>query len=108
MDAYSRGDYTGAIPGLEEAVRADPASPTARFFLAVSYLQLDRRAEAIGHLRGVIQAGESPYLEDALFFLAKAAIRSGDLEAARDELRRVVALDGERREEASRLLQELP
>jgi len=47
-------------------------------------------------------------LEDAHFFLAKALIRDGDVEAARDELRTVLALEGDRRDEASRLLAELP
>ena len=108
MEAYGRGDYGGAIDGLEEAVRADGAFPAAHFFLGVCYLQLDRPLEAIEHLREVTRLGESPYLEDAHFFLAKASIRSGDIEAARRDLQTVVALDGDRRDEASRLVAELP
>ena len=107
METYTRGDYVGAIPGLERAVRAEPEFPAARFFLGVAYLQLDRRPEAIEHLREVARRGESPYLEDAHFFLAKASIRNGDIETARSELRTVIALGGERLDEASRLLMEL-
>ena len=107
MEMYNRGDYGGAVDGLEEAVRADPTFTAAHFFLGVSYLQLDRRPEAVEHLREVTRLGESPYLEDAHFFLAKAAIRNRDFEAARRELRLVVALDGDRREDASRLITEL-
>ena len=108
MEVYSGGNYAGAIPGLEDAVRAEPALPAARFFLGVSYLQLDRRSEAIEHLREVTRLGESPYLEDAYFFVAKASIRNGDIEAARRELRTVIALGGNRRDEASGLLTALP
>ena len=108
MEAYSAGNYADAAAALEQAVRAEPALPAPHFFLGVSYLQLDRRSEAVEHLRAVSRLGESPYLEDAHFFVAKASIRSGDIEAARRELRTVVALDGNRREEASRLLAELP
>ena len=108
METYSRGDYAAAIPALERAVRAEPASPAGHFFLAVCHLQLDRRPEAIEQLREVIRLGESPYLEDAHFFVAKASIRSGDIETARGELRTVMALDGDRRDEASRLLNDLP
>lgn len=107
MEAYSAGNYADAAAGLEQAVRAEPALPAPRFFLGVSYLQLDRRSEAVEHLREVSRLGESPYLEDAHFFVAKASIRNGDIEAARRELRTVIALDGNRREEASRLLTEL-
>ena len=108
MQWYERGDYAGAVPGLEAAVRADPAYPAAHFFLGVCSLQLDRRADAIRYLREAARLGESPYLEDAHFFLAKALIRDGDVETARGELRTVLALEGDRRDEASRLLAELP
>jgi TolA-binding protein len=108
MRSYERGDYAAAVPGLEAAVRADPAYPAAHFFLGVCSLQLDQPADAMRHLRDVVRLGESPYLEDAHFFLAKAQIRGGDVEAARGELRTVVALEGDRRAEASRLLAELP
>ena len=108
MEMYNQGNYADAIPGLEEAVRTEPAFPAARFFLGVTYLQLDRRSEAIEHLREATRLGESPYLEDAHFFVAKASIRNGDLDTARSELRTVIALGGERRDEATRLLTELP
>lgn len=108
METYTAGNYAGAIPELERAVRAEPASPAARFFLGVCYLQLDWQPEAIEHLREVTRLGESPYLEDAHFFVAKASIRRGDIETARRELRTVIALGGDRRDEASRLLTELP
>jgi tetratricopeptide (TPR) repeat protein len=108
MEVYGRGDYAGAIAGLERAVRGDPAFPGARFFLAVCYLRLDRTPEAIDQLGEVTRLGESPYLEDAHFFLGKAFIRAGDADGARREWRTVVSLDGDRRAEASRLLARLP
>lgn len=107
MEIYSRGDYAAAAAGLEQAVRGDPASPNARFFLGVCYLQLNRTTDAIDQLREVTRLGESPYLEDAHFFLGKAFIRSGDVDAARREWNAVVMLDGEKRTEALRLLKVL-
>jgi TolA-binding protein len=108
MDRYRRQDYAGAIPELEEAVRTDSASTAARFFLGICYLELDRRSDAIERLREVTRLGESPYLEDAHFFLAKAFIRNGDIDAARRELRAVIALEGDRRAEAADIAAELP
>ena len=107
MERYERGDCQGAFAGLESAAQQDPKSVPARFFLAVCSLQLDRNADAVRHLAGVVKLGESPYLEDAHFFLAKAHIRMGDLPAARKELESVIALDGDRRREASTLLSQL-
>jgi len=107
MELYKRGDCRQAIGGLESAVNQDPASIPAQFFLAVCSLQLDRNTEAAQHLKKVIRLGESPYLEDAHFFLAKAHIREGDLPDARKELQAVIALEGDRRSEASSLLSQI-
>ena len=107
MERYERGDCQGALAGLETAAQQDAKSVPARFFLAVCSLQLDRNADAVRYLADVVKLGESPYLEDAHFFLAKAHIRLGDLAAARRELASVIALDGDRLREASTLLSQL-
>ena len=107
MERYERGDWQGALAGLETAAQHDPKSVPAHFFLAVCSLQLDRNADAVRHLANVVKQGESPYLEDAHFFLAKAHIRLGDLASARRELESVIALDGDRRTQASTLLSQL-
>lgn len=107
MERYERGDYEQAVEGLRGAVDQDPKSIPARFFLAVSYLQLERNSDGVEHLREVVRLGESAYLEDAHYFLAKAHIRQGDLDSARKELQAAIALDGDRRAEASQLLSEI-
>ena len=107
MAHYARGDCQQAIGGLQTAVEQDPKSIQAHFYFAVCSLQLDRNAQAADHLRTVVQLGESPYLEDAHFFLAKTHIRQGDLGSARRELQAVIALEGDRRSDASTLLNQL-
>ena len=79
----------------------------ARFYLAACELHEARTNEGAANLERVIAAGESPYLEDARFLLAQARIEQRDIEGARQELRRVIALQGDRREQAQRLLDEL-
>ena len=108
MESYTAGDCSSATPGLARAVSLDTSFVQAHFFLAICHLQSGRTADAVPHLERVIALGESAYLEDAHFYLAKARIRQGDIERARRELTRVTALDGERRDEAARLLRELP
>jgi Flp pilus assembly protein TadD len=108
MELYAAGNYSGAAAGLRRAIELDPSLLGAQFYLAVSVLQIDGTDEGVTLLQRVIAAGESPYLEDAHFFLAKARIRRGDIASARSELRRVIALDGDRRDEAQQLLARLP
>jgi TolA-binding protein len=107
MEHYQRGEWQGALAGLETAAQQDPKAAPAHFFLGVCSLQLDRNADAVRHFANVVKLGESPYLEDAHFFLAKAHIRAGDLASAGRELQTVIALDGDRRAEAATLLSQL-
>jgi tetratricopeptide (TPR) repeat protein len=108
MELYAARDYAGASTGLRRAVAMDDSLVPAHFYLGVSYLQTDRIAEAVQELQRSVAFGESAYLEDAHFFLAKAHIRQEDWAAARSQLTDVIALEGDRREEATRLLAQLP
>ena len=107
MVSYVAADCTGALPGLQRAVSLDVSLLQARFYLAACELHEARTNEGAANLERVIAAGESPYLEDARFLLAQARIEQRDIEGARQELRRVIALQGDRREQAQRLLDEL-
>ena len=108
MDLYVAGDYDQAVAGLRRAIALDQSLLAANFYLAVCLLHGNQTAEGVTVLQRVIASGESPYLEDAHFFLAKGRIREGDIASARLELTRVMALEGDRRDEARRLLAQLP
>ena len=107
MVSYRAGNCAAATPGLQRALEADGSVIRARFYLAACDLHENRVTEGVTNLRSVIDAGESPYLEDAHFLLAQARMQQGDLAAAREELRQVIALKGDRLEEARRLLDKL-
>ena len=107
MTAYRAGNCETAIAGLRRALAIDGTLMPARFYLGACELRAGHVEEAVPTLQRVIAAGESPYLEDARFLLAKARIRQGDMNGAREELRRVVSLNGDRRDEARRLLEQL-
>ena len=84
MSAYSGGDYADAAMGLREALTAGAAPAASEFFLGASLLMLDRDEEAADAFQGVIEAGESPYVTEAHYYLAKAFLRmdrSGDASA---------------------------
>ncbi len=107
MKHYQQGNYARAITGLRAAAKLNPKDAGALFFLGVSYLLSGQTDEGIAVLQQSVALGETPYLEDAHHYLAKAFLRKGDLEAARRELEEVVRLEGDREDEARRLLQQL-
>lgn len=107
MVPYSGGNCDDAVAELRRAVQMDESLIQARFYLAACELVLGKPESAEDQLHRVVAGGESPYLEDAHFFLAKARIQQGDVAGARQELGRVIAMKGQRREEAQRLLEQL-
>jgi len=82
----------------------DPDAPHIVFFLGISHLMLGQDDAAIAGLRATIALGDSPYLEEAHWYLAKAFLRRNDLRAAETQLRTLIDLRGSGRAEARRLL----
>ena len=129
MERYVKGDFANAIEDLRLARKLDSDAPHISFFVGVTELMLGHVGAAIGSLRQTIALGDSPYLEDAHFYLAKAflqlnrvsSVRSVyppggtlvvatdgvTLEPAEEQLRQVIKLGGSRSEEAKRLLAEI-
>jgi len=107
MRHYLKGDYGAAIPGLRRAFELNPKTPEIRFFLGACHLLTGQTDAAIFHLRATVTLGDSPYLEEAHFYLAKAYIRKRILSAARRELISLVELHGEREKEARWLIEQI-
>lgn len=107
MRHYVKAEYATAISGLREAFELNPKAAEIRFFLGVCYLQVGETERAINHLRATISLGDSPYLEDAHFYLAKAYLKKRDVNAANKQLREVIGLQGERRREAQSLMEQI-
>ena len=104
MRDYERGDYAASAKGLTAAARLTPSSPQTHFYLGASYLFSGDSAAAVRALQTTIDLGESAYLEAATFYLSKALIRRGDLDAAQVELLKVVRLKGDHERDAQSLL----
>ena len=107
MERYRQADYRGAIVDLRAAQELDPDAPHVHFFLGVSHLLLGEDTDAVEQLRRTIALGDSPYLEEAHLYLAKAFLRQKDLDAAEQQLRELIALGGPGIEEARRLAAEV-
>jgi tetratricopeptide (TPR) repeat protein len=107
MRHYVKGDYGAAILGLRAASKLNPKAADISFFLGICYLLTEQTDSAVKHLRSIIALGDSPYLEDAHFFLAKAYLREADLALARSELEKTTQLRGDREAEARELIQQV-
>ena len=104
MEHYRKADYGGAVADLRAAAELDPDAAHIRFFLGVSHLMLGQDDAAIDGLRATIALGDSAYLEEAHWYLAKAFLRRKDLSAAETQLKKLVELRGSMSGEAGRLL----
>jgi tetratricopeptide (TPR) repeat protein len=104
MGLYVKSDYRGAVQGLEAAIALRPDVPQYAFFLGVCYLLTERTDPAVAEFQKAIAMGESAYLEEAHFYLAKARLRQADIAAAREELQRTIERQGRLETEARRLL----
>lgn len=108
MVVYVEKNYADAAAQLRRVIALPGPPIDAFFYLAVCELQTGQLQDAASAFERVIAFGESPYLEDAHFLLAKTRIRQRDVAAARSQLLRVIALAGDRREEARQLISQLP
>ena len=107
MKRYAQRDYAGAVAGLSAASKLDPEAPHVLFFLGISHLMSGQPDAGINALRRTIALGDSPFAEDAHYFLAKASLHKRDLATAEKELTRTIELRGEREAEARQLLGQL-
>jgi tetratricopeptide (TPR) repeat protein len=107
MKDYTAGRYEQALPGLRAATEKDPQDAAYRFFLGVSYLLAGQTEKGIAVLQAVIASGDTPFLNEAWFYLAKAHLSRRDQAAARLDLEHVISLHRDLAPEAQALLNEL-
>ena len=105
MKQYQQGRYDLAVPGLRQAAKLNPEDPGSAFFLGVSESLSGNTDGGITALQKCIALGDTPYVEEAHYYLAKAYLRNGDLTAATKELQAVVQLKGSLLNKAQELLQ---
>ena len=78
-----------------------------RFYLGICLLLVNDHTSGIRELRGVVAAGDTPYLERARFYLAKALIGEHDIVHAQQQLESVIGMHGEFQKQAQVLLSQV-
>ena len=104
MEQYRRADYAGAVAELRGAAELDPEASHISFFLGICHLMVGEDDAGIERLQATIGLGDSPYLEEAHLYLAKAFLRRKDFGAAETQLKTLIQLRGSKSAEAGQLL----
>ena len=104
MERYRKADYAGAVAELRRAAELDPEASHIRFFLGICHLMVSEDDAGIERLQATIGLGDSPYLEEAHLYLAKAFLRRKDFGAAETQLKTLIQLRGSKSAEAGQLL----
>lgn len=104
MAAYQREDYQAAVQELTRAQTENPENVPTAFYLGLSGLAAGNPSDAARQLSNVVLRGNTPYLEEARWYLAKAYFRLGKIEAARQQLEAVREMDGAFRQDAEQNL----
>jgi hypothetical protein len=107
MTHYADQDFAGAIPELRAAANAALGFVAARFYLGICLLLTGDRISGIEELRAVTQAGDTPYLERARFYLAKGLIAEHDITRAQTQLESLIAQHGDLEKQGAVLLAQI-
>lgn len=108
MKQYVAGDCAGAMNTLSKVDPGGPDGLAAQFYSGVCRMHEGDMAGAVTTLRRVADAGDSPYQELALYYLAQIALAQSKTADARHDLKQVVALRGDREHQARRQLAQIP
>lgn len=108
MERYSAGDFAGATVGLRAVLERTAGFVEARYYLGIAELQAGDIAQGLRNLQRVIAAGDTPFLSDARFYVAKALLGQNDAAAARQQLEFLVREKSELTSRAEEILKELP
>jgi TolA-binding protein len=104
MEHYLKKDFAGAVPGLRASTSARADGLEARFYLGICSLLTGDSPGGVQNLQSVVDAGDTPYLEEARYYLAKGLLAKGDIPRARTQLESVIAMHGNLEKQSKSLL----
>ncbi len=74
---YNQGKYDAAIRGFSKLLQQNPADQNARYYMAMSNYHLGKFDTAIRLLEPLAADTNSPFMEEAMFYLAESYANSG-------------------------------
>lgn len=107
MDAYKRKNYSEAVRQFETLLKQEPSLAESRFFCGLSYLELGNPTAAIGHFDFLLRNRDHNYLHQAKWYKSLALIKLNRKKEASAILENVSKENGEFRQKAVELLDDL-
>jgi len=108
MQAYAQGDCGGALGALAQVPATAADGLAARLYSGLCQLEGRELEGAQASFTAVVDAGDTPELETAEYFLAQTRLLRGDAQGAKDWLNRTIALHGDYEERAQKQAGLLP
>lgn len=103
MQFYSKGDYSNAVRLLS----SQPDNMAARFYLAVSMMEMKDYTRAIENLQVVSTDKTNLFNDQASWYLTLCYLKTGNKEAAKAELKNISASQSYFNDKATILLKEI-
>jgi anti-sigma factor RsiW len=108
MQAYAQGDCGGALGALMKVPATTADGLSAKLYSGLCLFKERELDSAQTSLTAVVDAGDTPELETAEYFLAQTRLLHGDAQGAKDWLTRTIALHGDYEERAQKQAALLP
>lgn len=109
LATYQRGDYALAAHDLAFITNSQDLNTdqrlTATMYLGLSYLFSNEPVSAGVELTKVVEAGNSPYLTEAKWYLAWSYWKAGDIEKAKTGFEELANIPGLHKEPAQKILE---
>lgn len=109
LATYQRGEYALAAHDLAFVVDSEELTSDERLaaamYLGLSYLFSDDPTSASTELTKVVEAGTSPYLTEAKWYLAWSYWKAGDIEKAKAGFEELSTIPGMHKEPAQKILE---
>ena len=108
MQAYAQGDCGAALEALARVPATAADGIATKLYSGLCQFKGRELDSAQVSLTDVVDAGDSPELETAEYFLAQTRLLRGDAQGAKDWLNRTIALHGDYEERAQKQAALLP
>ncbi|MDY0254996.1 MAG: hypothetical protein RBR30_11390 [Tenuifilaceae bacterium] len=106
MKHYQESKFAQAAAGLELLLKNDPTSTTIKFYLAISYMELERFADS-RKLFDEILKGDSFFVEQATWYKGLSYLAEGKTEMASSTLDRLTEYENPYTKESARIIKRI-
>jgi tetratricopeptide (TPR) repeat protein len=106
MKYYQESNFAKAAVGLELLLKNDPSSTTIKFYLAISYMELERFADS-HKLFDEILKGDSFFVEQATWYKGLSYLAEGKTDLASNTLSRLAEYENPYTKESVSLIKRI-